>query len=146
MTALAPTLQAFFTDRLAQQLGASGHTIAAYRDTWRLLLTFTAARTGIPPTRLDIATLDAALIAQFLNHLETERGNSTRTRNARLAAINSTLRSPRCATPNTPRRSPESWPSHPNVTTDARSPISPQRRSPLSWAHPFAGSSPMSVG
>ncbi|MEP6651319.1 MAG: tyrosine-type recombinase/integrase [Lapillicoccus sp.] len=91
MTVLAPTLQAFFTDRLAHQLGASRHTTAAYRDTWRLLLAFAAARTGIPPTRLDIANLDAALIAAFLNHLETERGNSPRTRNSRLAAIHSTF-------------------------------------------------------
>lgn len=91
MTALAPTLQAFFTDRLAHQLGASSHTIAAYRDAWRLLLAFTAARTGIAPTKLDIADLDAALVAEFLNHLEVERGNSIRTRNGRLAAIHSTF-------------------------------------------------------
>jgi len=91
MTAVAPTLQAFFTDRLAHQLGASANTIAAYRDTWRLLLAFTAARTGIAPTKLDIADLDATLVAAFLNHLETERGNSTRTRNGRLAAIHSTF-------------------------------------------------------
>jgi integrase/recombinase XerD len=91
MTALAPTLQAFFTDRLAHQLGASAHTIAAYRDAWRLLLAFTAARTGIAPTKLDIADLDAALIGEFLNHLENERGNSIRTRNGRIAAIHSTF-------------------------------------------------------
>lgn len=91
MTALAPTLQAFFTDRLAHQLGASAHTIAAYRDAWRLLLAFTAARTGTAPTKLDIADLDAALVAEFLNHLENERGNSIRTRNSRLAAIHSTF-------------------------------------------------------
>jgi len=89
MTALAPTLQAFFTDRLIGQLGASEHTIAAYRDTWRLLLTFTAARTGVRPARLDLADLDATLIAAFLDHLEHQRGNSVRTRNVRLAAIHS---------------------------------------------------------
>ena len=91
MTALSPTLQAFFTDRLTHQLGASAHTIAAYRDAWRLLLAFTAARTGIAPTKLDIADLDAALIGSFLNHLQDERGNSIRTRNGRLAAIHSTF-------------------------------------------------------
>jgi site-specific recombinase XerD len=91
MTALAPTLQAFFTDRLAHQLGASAHTIAAYRDAWRLLLAFTAGRTGIAPTKLDIADLDAALVGSFLNYLEDERGNSIRTRNGRLAAIHSTF-------------------------------------------------------
>lgn len=89
MTALAPTLQAFFTDRLSHQLGASAHTIAAYRDAWRLLLAFTTARTNIAPTNIDIADLDAPLVGEFLNHLESERGNSTRTRNGRLAAIHS---------------------------------------------------------
>lgn len=91
MTALAPTLQAFFTDRLAQQLGASAHTIAAYRDAWRLLLTFTAARTGIAATKLDIGDLDTTLVGSFLDYLEHERGNSIRTRNGRLAAIHSTF-------------------------------------------------------
>ena len=89
MTALAPTLQAFFTDRLADQRGASEHTIAAYRDTWRLLLGFASQRTGKNPSQLDIADLDAPLIAAFLDHLEHGRGNSPRTRNNRLAAIRS---------------------------------------------------------
>lgn len=89
MTALAPTLQAFFTDRLMNQRQASRHTIAAYRDTFRLLLGFTADRTGRPPSNMDIADLDAPLIAAFLQHLESERGNSIRTRNTRLAAIHS---------------------------------------------------------
>jgi integrase/recombinase XerD len=88
VTALAPTLQAFFTDRLARQRHASGQTIAAYRDTWRLLLTFAAARTGRQPGKLDIADLDAPLVGGFLDHLERDRGNSPRTR-ARLAAIRS---------------------------------------------------------
>ena len=92
MTALAPTLQAFFTDRLARQRDASPHTIAAYRDTWRLLLGFAAARTGKQPSQLDIADLDAPLIGAFLDHLEHDRGNSPRTRNARLAAIHSLFR------------------------------------------------------
>jgi site-specific recombinase XerD len=89
VTALAPALQAFFTDRLTRQRHASPQTIAAYRDTWRLLLTFTAGRTGKQPSRLDIADLDAPLIGDFLDHLERDRGNSPRTRNARLAAIHS---------------------------------------------------------
>jgi integrase/recombinase XerD len=89
MTAAAATIQAFFTERLARQRQASPHTIAAYRDTIRLLLTYTAARTGKPPSRLHISDLDAPLISTFLDHLETDRGNSTRTRNARLAAIHS---------------------------------------------------------
>jgi len=89
VTALAPTLQAFFTDRLARQRHASGQTVAAYRDTWRMLLTFAIERTGKKPSALDIADLDAPLIGGFLDHLERDRGNSPRTRNARLAAIRS---------------------------------------------------------
>jgi site-specific recombinase XerD len=92
MTALAPTLQAFFSDRLINQRHASQHTIAAYRDTIRLLLRFAAERTGRPPTDLDISDLDAPLIGAFLEHIEQERGNSARTRNARLAAIRSLFR------------------------------------------------------
>ena len=89
MTALAPALQAFFTDRLARQRHASGQTVAAYRDAWRLLLAFAAERTAKQPSGLDIADLDAPLIGSFLDHLERDRGNGPRTRNARLAAIRS---------------------------------------------------------
>ena len=71
MTALAPTLQAFFTDRLITQRQASPHTVAAYRDALRLLLVFASARRGKQPSQLDIADLDAPLIGAFLNHLET---------------------------------------------------------------------------
>ena len=92
MTALAPTLHAFFTDRLARQRDASPHTIAAYRDTWRLLLCYAARRTGRQPSHLDLADLDAPLIGTFLDYLEADRGNSPRTRNARLAAIHSLFR------------------------------------------------------
>jgi integrase/recombinase XerD len=89
VTALAPVLQAFFTDRLALQRQASGHTIAAYRDALRMLVVFAAGRTSKAPSRLDIADLDAQTVGAFLSHLENERGNSVRTRNARLAAIHS---------------------------------------------------------
>ena len=89
MTAAAGTVQAFFTDRLIAQRRASPHTIAAYRDTLRLLLGFAAQRTRTPPCRLDIADLDAPMISAFLDHLEHQRGNSIRSRNARLAAIHS---------------------------------------------------------
>ena len=92
MSALAPTLQAFFTERLLRQRRASPHTIAAYRDTFRLLLGFTADRLGTPPSRLQIDDLHAAVIAAFLDHLEHHRGNTVRTRNARLAAIHSLFR------------------------------------------------------
>jgi len=92
VSALAPTLESWFTDRLIGQRHASPNTISAYRDTWRLLLAFVQSRTGIQPSRLDIADLDAELIGQFLNHLEQQRHNGIRTRNARLAAIRSFYR------------------------------------------------------
>jgi len=92
VTALAPTLQAFFTDRLAAQKNASSHTVTAYRDTLRLLLMFATQRTGTPPAQLRIEDIDATLIGAFLEHLERQRGNSVRTRNARLAAIHSLFR------------------------------------------------------
>ncbi len=89
MTALAPTLQAFFTDRLISQRGASPHTVAGYRDTFRLLVGFAAAETHKQPSELDIADIDAPLVGVFLDHLEADRHNSVRTRNNRLAAIHS---------------------------------------------------------
>jgi site-specific recombinase XerD len=92
MTALAPTLQAFFTDRLIQQRHASPQTVAAYRDAIKLLLAFVEQRTGEQPSELDFAQLDVDLVGAFLDHLERERGNSPRTRNARLAAIHSLFR------------------------------------------------------
>ncbi|MGH3755844.1 MAG: tyrosine-type recombinase/integrase [Pseudonocardiaceae bacterium] len=92
MTTLAPTLQAFFTQRLIGQLGASPHTVAAYRDTCRLLLSFAGQQTGKAPSRLDLSDLDAALIGAFLEDLESTRGNSPRTRNIRLAAVRSLFR------------------------------------------------------
>jgi integrase/recombinase XerD len=92
MSALAPTLQAFFTDRLLRERDASPHTVAAYRDTMRLLLAFAQQRTGKPPSLLDLSDLDAGIIASFLDHLEQHRGNTVRTRNARLAAIHSLFR------------------------------------------------------
>lgn len=87
MTTLAPTLQSFFTDRLARQRQASPATVTAYRDTFRLLLGYVANKTGRSPSMLGIEELDAPVIAAFLTHLEVDRHNSARTRNARLAAI-----------------------------------------------------------
>jgi integrase/recombinase XerD len=92
VTTLAPTLEAFFTDRLARQRNASPNTVSSYRDTFRLLLGFAHDTTGKAPCHLDIADLDAPLIGAFLNHLEERRHNSVRTRNARLAAIHSMFR------------------------------------------------------
>jgi integrase/recombinase XerD len=89
VSAVAPLLEAFFTERLIGQRHASPHTIASYRDAWCLLLRFAHARTGKTPEQLALDDLDAALIGAFLNHLEIERGGSVRTRNARLTAIHS---------------------------------------------------------
>src|SRR6266702_1950929 len=88
----APALEAFFTDRLMTQRAASPHTIASYRDTFRLLLGYTRDQHGTQPARLDLADLDAPVIGGFLTWLETARGNSAATRNNRLAAIHSLFR------------------------------------------------------
>ena len=92
MTRLAPIMQGFFTDHLITQRHASPHTVASYRDTFRLLLGYAHQRSGKLPAQLDIADLDAVLIGAFLTHLETERGNSAATRNARLTAIRALFR------------------------------------------------------
>jgi integrase/recombinase XerD len=92
MTALAPTLQAFFTERLISQRQVSPHTVAAYRDAFRLLLGFTEDHAGKPASTLDLEDLDAPTIGAFLDHLERDRRNSARTRNARLAAVHSLFR------------------------------------------------------
>jgi integrase/recombinase XerD len=92
MSALAPVLQGYFTDRLIRQRRASPHTIAAYRDSFRLLLGFAQERLGKAPSQLELSDLDADLIAAFLEQLETVRGNTVTTRNGRLAAVHSLFR------------------------------------------------------
>lgn len=89
-TARFPSLlQSFFADRLLRQLQASPHTISGYRDCFRLLLHFAQERLGKMPSQLRIEDLDAPFIGLFLDHLESARKNSARTRNARLGAIHS---------------------------------------------------------
>ena len=90
-TSLAPLLERFFTQRLLQQRQASPHTIASYRDTFRLLLKFAHQRLHTPPARLSLEAVDAPLIGAFLDQLET-RGLSVRSRNLRLTAIHSFFR------------------------------------------------------
>ena len=92
MTVLAPTLQAYFTDRLIRQRRVSPHTIRAYRDTIGLLVTFAAERAGTSASKLAFDDLDSRTIGAFLDHLEHDRGCTPRTRNARLAAIRSFYR------------------------------------------------------
>lgn len=89
MTPLAPLLEAFFTERLQRQRRASPHTIAAYRDAFRLLLGFAAEQTKKSPSDLLLSDIDAPRVGAFLDHLEKGRGNRVQTRNARLAAIRS---------------------------------------------------------
>ncbi len=85
-------VQGFFADRLLRQKQASSHTIASYRDTFRLLFRFAVPRLAPSPSKLAIDQLDPGLIGEFLDHLEREQGNSARTRNVRLAAIRSFFR------------------------------------------------------
>jgi site-specific recombinase XerD len=89
VTPLAPLLEAFFTERLQQHRRASPHTVAAYRDTFRLLLRFAAKRVGRQPSDLLLADIDVPFIGSFLSHLEQDRKSSARSRNARLSAIRS---------------------------------------------------------
>lgn len=91
-TSLAPLLERFFTDRLLHQRQVSPHTIASYRDTFRLLLKYAHARLHTPPARLSVEAVDAPLIGAFLDHLEKTRGVSVRSRNLRLTAIHSFFR------------------------------------------------------
>ena len=83
----AGLVQRFFADRLIQQQNASPRTVASYRDTFRLLLSYAEREIGKPPAKLALSDFDASLVLNFLAHLETERHNTVRSRNARLAAI-----------------------------------------------------------
>jgi integrase/recombinase XerD len=92
MNSLPALLESFFIERLISQRRVSPHTVASYRDSFRLLLVFAQRRTGKTPSRLDLTDLDAPLIAEFLDYLEHERHNSVRTRNSRLVAVHSFFR------------------------------------------------------
>jgi site-specific recombinase XerD len=89
---IAPHLQAFFADYLSQQKRLSPQTIISCRDTFRLLLTFLRDQTGLEPSALRIADVDAPAVLSFLEYLEQQRGNSVRSRNIRLSAIRSFFR------------------------------------------------------
>jgi integrase/recombinase XerD len=91
-TNLPSLLQRFFTDRLQSQLGASPHTVASYRDTFRLLLVFASERLGRPPSKLRVEDLSIVLLGAFLEHLEHGRDNTPKTRNTRLAGLRSFFR------------------------------------------------------
>jgi integrase/recombinase XerD len=91
MNALAISLQTYFTTFAHDQRDLSAHTIASYRDTWRMLLNHLVSTLGIPADSIDLDAITAANVSRFLDHLEHERGNAARTRNARLTAIRSVL-------------------------------------------------------
>lgn len=91
MSALATELQTYFTAFAHAQRDLSAHTISAYRDTWRILITFLAEHTGTRTERIDFDHIDADNVTAFLDHLEADRGNSVATRNGRLCAIRAVL-------------------------------------------------------
>jgi site-specific recombinase XerD len=91
-TDLAPLLERFFTQRLMQERRVSPHTIASYRDTFRLFLKFAQQRLHKPPCGLCFEDIEAPLVTSFLDHLEKQRGLSVRSRNLRLTAIHSFFR------------------------------------------------------
>ena len=88
----AALVQAFFVEYLLNQKHASPRTLAAYRDAFRLLLRFIHQTHGIEPATLNVENLDTPVILAFLDHIEQQRSNSIRSRNARLAAIRSFFR------------------------------------------------------
>lgn len=89
---LASLIQRFFTDRLFAQLGASPHTVAAYRDAFRMLFQYAATSLQRTPSQLHLEDLDVTFLGRFLEHLESERTNSIRTRNNRLCALRAFFR------------------------------------------------------
>lgn len=91
MNALANSLQTYFTTFAHTQRDLSANTISSYRDTWRILLKHLTATLGVPTDALDFDAVTATNVTEFLNHLEQQRGNATKTRNARLTAIRSVL-------------------------------------------------------
>ncbi len=92
MTALAPYLSAFLLEHLPRERNASSHTVEAYAYSFKLLVCFAATQLHVKPCQVEIEQLDVSLIVAFLRHIESDRGNSARTCNARLAAIHSFFR------------------------------------------------------
>jgi site-specific recombinase XerD len=105
----AQLVQDFFLRRLIDQRGVSARTVESYRDAFELLFGFIERRTGKPAAALELADLDAPVVLDFLDHLETARGNSPRTRH-------------RCRSP------AECWPSAPNGSIGPCWAISPASR------------------
>ena len=92
MTKLAPLITGFLRDYMPRQRGYSPHSCETYAHSFRLLFAYAAKRTRTKPSQLHLEQLDAALILDFLGHIERERGNGATTRNLRLAAIKTFMR------------------------------------------------------
>ncbi len=92
MTAIAPYLSAFLREHLPRERRASPHTCETYAYAFQLLLCFAANKLNTHPSSLELEQIDAPLVLAFLEHLECERGNAPKTRNARLAAIHAFFR------------------------------------------------------
>ena len=91
MTALAVSLQTYFTTFANTQRDLSSNTIGSYRDTWRMLLKYLTVTLGVTVDALDFDSVTAENITGFLDHLEQGRGNGAKTRNVRLTAIRAVL-------------------------------------------------------
>ena len=144
LTALAPLLERFFTQRLMQERRVSPHTIGSYRDTFRLLLKFTHQRLRKLPCRLAFEDIDAPLLSAFLDHLEKQRHVSVRSRNLRLTAIHSFFRYAAFELPPMRRRSSACSPSPASASTAPSCASSPLPRSRHCW--PLRTSTPGSDG
>jgi integrase/recombinase XerD len=94
MTALAPYLNPFLLEHLPRERKASPHTTDTYANSFKLHVCFAATRLHVKPFQIEIEQLDVPMILAFLEHIENDRGNTARTRNARLAAIHSFFRIP----------------------------------------------------
>ena len=117
MSPLAPILQGFFTDKLIRQRRAGPNTIAAYRDTCRLLIEFASRTTGIEPSTLDFQVIDADLITAFLHSWKPSAPTPPPPETPGWPRSGPCSATPRCTPPNTPRTSAECWRSHRNAAT-----------------------------
>jgi site-specific recombinase XerC len=123
MTLLAPLITRFLRDHMPRQRGYSPHSCETYAHGFRLLFTYAARRLRTKPSQLHIEQLDAALIMDFLGHIERERGNGATTRNLRLATIKTFMRYVEFQVPSAWSRSVKSTPFRPSVTIRSSSVI-----------------------
>ncbi len=135
MTSLAPTLQAFFTTRLSSQYGASPHTVAAYRDTWRLLLNYAAQTTETKPVDLELCQINADLINGFLPAWRQSGATASAPATPDWLQCIPSSPMPHASTPNTWTRSAASWRSHQDASPGRKSATSPTKRSRRYWQH-----------